>query len=105
VPVRVAQGIRLDGRAVEAIDCGGSDPVRLLLDPVSGLVLAQRYTVRGPEETVETEERYFAYRAVAGIQVPFVTEVRRGGRTILRRHVREIAFNVELPAATFSRPS
>ena len=105
VPVRAASGVTLDGRAVHAVDCGSEPLVRLLLDPVTGLVLGERYTARAPGDAVETEERYFGYRAVDGIQVPFATEVRRNGRTVIRRRLREILFNRELPAETFSRPS
>lgn len=105
VPVRAAPGVTLDGRVVYAVDCGAGDPVRLLLDPDSGLVLAERYTARAPGETVDTEERYLSYRAVDGIQVPFDTEVRRNGRVVIRRRVREIAFNSDLPSGTFARPS
>jgi zinc protease len=105
VRLRGAANVTLDGRAVHAVDCGGDPAVRLLLDPVSGLVLAERYSARGPSGGEEIEERYESYRAVDGIQVPFATEVRRSGRTIIRRRLRDISFNETFPEGTFSQPS
>jgi zinc protease len=107
IPVRPASIAALDGRGVDALECRvGSGTVRLLLDRVSGLVLAEQYEAQQTgAERVETEERYSDYRPVDGIQVPFATEVRRNGVVLVRRRVREIAFNRALPADTFSRPS
>jgi zinc protease len=107
VAARVASGVTLDGRDVDALDCTpGHETVRLLLDRTSGLVLAEQYPAKSTgAERIQSEERYLDYRTVDGIQVPFTTEVRRNGAVVVRRRVREVAFNRDLPADTFSRPS
>jgi hypothetical protein len=106
VTVRAAGRETIDGRPVDALDCAlPTGPVRLLIDPSSGLVVAERYTVHLPGGVVEAEERYSDYRKVEGVMVPFTTALGRGGSTVAERKLKTVAFNVTLPSDIFVKPT
>lgn len=105
VAVRPARRETLDGRAVDALDCAlATGPVRLLIDPVNGLVLGERYAVHLPGGMVDAEERYSDYRDVDGVMVPFTTTLRRGGSVVAERKLKTVRFNVSIPPETFVKP-
>ena len=81
------------------------EPVRLFLDPKTGLVVRQTYMTYGEDGLEETEELYSDYRLVDGVQVAFRAIVRRGGFSVLERELTELTFNTSLDGALFEKPS
>ena len=79
-------------------------PVKVYLDPETGLVVRQTYQSYGENGFQETEELYSDYRLVEGVQVAFRAIVRRGGVPVLERHLSDMTFNDELEADLFSKP-
>ena len=78
-----------------AIDVRGGTmkPVTLVLDPETGLIVAQRYELpTGPSAVAQAEEEFLNYRNVDGLQVAFEAIVRRGGQTFVRRVVRTFEY-------------
>jgi len=91
-----------------AIDVRGGTmkPVTLVLDPATGLIVAQRYELpTGPSAVAQAEEEFLNYRNVDGLQVAFEAIVRRGGQTFVRRVVRTFEYNVPIDPALFTKPS
>ena len=81
----------------------GGQTVQLVIDPSSGLVLAERYVAQTADGEQRVEERFMDYRSIDGIMVPFSTTVRRNGRAVIERRLKSIAFNVTLPPETFEK--
>ena len=80
--------------------------VVLLLDPVTDLVLAQRYEVStGNGGRTMMEEQFSDYKRVDGLQVAFAAVLEEGGLPVLTRRVRTFHYNVSLPADLFRRPA
>ena len=69
VKARRADDLDVDGRKLPVLDValkpGG--PLALVLDPVSGLILRERYPA--PDAAGRVEERFADYRDVDGIKV------------------------------------
>ncbi|MEO6213256.1 MAG: hypothetical protein ABIP65_06480, partial [Vicinamibacterales bacterium] len=74
----------------------------LLFDGATGLLAAQRYG--GTPGDPATEEAFFDYRAVQGMQVAFRVRVRVEGQPPFERMIRAIDFNVPVDAALFAKP-
>jgi zinc protease len=93
-----------DGRALPALRVGGTgmQPVTLVLDPSSGLVLAERYAVP-PGDAVE--EQFSDYRSIGGVKVAFGATVRKGGQPFVSRRVHRVEYNIPLDPALFTKPS
>jgi hypothetical protein len=80
--------------------------VVLLLDPVTNLILAQRYEVAaGDGGRTTMEEQFSDYQRVDGLQVAFAAVVEAGGLPVLTRRVRTVEYNLPLPADLFTRPA
>jgi predicted Zn-dependent peptidase len=96
-----------DGRALPALDVRSAslEPVTLLFDPSTHLVLAQRYQALVGAARAAAEEEYADYRNVDGLQIAFSTVVRRSGTPILRRRLRTFEYNIPLDTALFTKPS
>jgi hypothetical protein len=94
---RLLDGVELSGAAI--------GPIGLYLDRESGLVVKQTYAVQGPGGPEATEEEFFDYRVVDGLQVAFRAVVRRDGETILERVVREFEYNTPIDPELFKRPA
>jgi zinc protease len=96
------------GRGLPAIRVGGQgiQPVTVLLDPSSDLILAQRYEVpAGQAATALMEEIFSDYRNVDGLQVAFSATVRKSGVPFLTRRLRTFEYNIPLDPALFTKPS
>ena len=93
-----------DGRVLPALRVGGTgmQPVTLVLDPSSGLVLAERYAVP-PGDAVE--EQFSDYRSIGGVKVAFGATVRKGGQPFVSRRVHSVGYNIPLDPALFTKPS
>jgi zinc protease len=84
----------------------GTQPVTLLFDPATALILKARYRVGvAGGESVVSEESYSDYRDVHGLKVAFGTEVRREGAPALSRTLRSYEINVPLDSTLFVKPS
>ena len=85
----------------------GTQPLTLLFDPDTALILKARYRVVGGAgaESVVSEESYSDYRNVHGLNVAFATEVRREGAPGLSRTLRSYEINVPLDSTLFTKPS
>jgi zinc protease len=108
VPATRLPDVVKDGRGLTAIGVGGSamQAVVLLLDPVTNLILAQRYEVAaGDGGRTTMEEQFSDYQRVDGLQVAFAAVVEAGGLPVLTRRVRTVEYNLPLPADLFTRPA
>jgi zinc protease len=85
----------------------GTQPLTLLFDPATALILKARYrvVVGAGGESVVSEESYSDYRNVQGLNVAFATEVRREGAPALSRTLRSYEINVPLDSTLFTKPS
>jgi hypothetical protein len=85
----------------------GTQPLTLLFDPATALILKARYRVvfGAGGESVVSEESYSDYRNVQGLNVAFATEVRREGAPALSRTLRSYEINVPLDSTLFTKPS
>ncbi len=95
-----------DGMTFRAIELSGArlEPIVLYIDPATHLVAKQSYVAGGTGQPL-VEEVFSDYRAIDGVQIAFRAEVRRGGETILERHVTSIRLNDPLASTLFKRPS
>ena len=80
------------------------DPVVLYIDPDTGLISKETYVAGGPGQPL-IEELFSDYRPVDGVQVAYVTTIRRGGRPILEQRLRDITINGPLDSTLFERPT
>ena len=108
VPATRLPDVVKQGRGLTAIGVGGGamQAVVLLLDPVTDLILAQRYEVAaGDGGRTTMEEQFSDYQRVDGLQVAFAAVVEAGGLPVLTRRVRTFEYNLPLPADLFTRPA
>src|SRR5207237_7772713 len=69
------------------------EPLVLYIDPRTNLITKQAYVVRAPGQPL-IEELFSAYRRVDGVNVAFTAEVRASGKSIVKRRLHDITFNV-----------
>jgi zinc protease len=100
---RVAD-VTLGGRAMPAIeaDLAPAGRVVVAFDPVTGLMLYQRYG--GADGEATTEETFSDYRQVQGLQVAHHASVKREGQPPIQRIVRTFELNVPLEPGLFKKP-
>ena len=94
------------GRMLDAVEISGASlaPIGLYLDPESGLVAKQTYTLMGPGGAQPAEEEFFDYRLVDGLQVAFRAVVRQRGAAVIERVVHEFEYNTSIAPEMFKRP-
>ena len=92
------------GRMYQTLElsASGLDPIVLSIDSASGLIAKQTF-VPGPGQPI-VEERFSDYRAVDGVQVPFVTTAYSGGQRLGERRITDIKINAPIDPALFKRP-
>lgn len=97
-----AAALQEGSRRLPALELSGSSmaPVTLVFDPVTALMLRERYLMDG----AQVEEEYSDYRRVSGIQVAFKASVRRGGAPLLERVFQSVELNVPLDRSLFTKP-
>jgi zinc protease len=100
------------GQGLSALGVSGAGlkPVTLLLDPVTHLILVQRYEgstnqLSSQKSPQIIEEQFSDYRNLNGLQVAFTARLLRGGLPVLTRRVRSFEYNIPLDAALFTKPS
>ena len=102
---RVLPDVKDDaGRMYQTLElsASGLDPIVLSIDSASGLIAKQTF-VPGPGQPI-VEERFSDYRAVDGVQVPFVTTAYSGGQRLGERRITDIKINAPIDPALFKRP-
>ena len=107
VRARLLPDIKDDtGTLRRALEMSGTDldPVVLYIDPDTGLISKETYLAGGPGQPL-IEELFSEYRPVDGVQVAYVTTIRRGGQPILEQRVRDITINGPLDSTLFERPT
>jgi zinc protease len=94
------------GTLHRALELSGPDldPIVLYIDPATGLISKETYLAGGPGQPL-IEEIFSDYRPVDGVQIAYVTTVRRGGQSILEQRVRNITINDPLESTLFKRPN
>jgi len=105
VRARVLPDVKDDaGRMYQTLElsASGLDPIVLSIDPASGLIAKQTF-VPGPGQPI-VEERFSDYRAVDGVQVPFLTTAYSGGQRLGERRITDIKINAPIDPALFKRP-
>ena len=105
---------RLTATRTDVIEAGQSLPglnvtssgmrgLTVILDPVTSLILKQRYMSADGEGV--TEEAFSDYRDMNGLQVAFRAVLRRPRAPTIERRLQTFEYNVQLPPALFTRPS
>jgi len=105
---KLVPGVSEAGRTMPALEVAlpGATPLTLVFDPATALIVKARYRLASPPDGhVTVEETYSDYRDVHGLQVAFLTELRREGAPVVERRLRSYEFNVPLDSALFSKPS
>src|SRR5580765_6270554 len=81
------------------------DPVVFWINPQTGVIARQTYVV-GPPGQPLVEELLSDYRQVSGVSIPFASEIRSGGRSIVARRITDISIvSTPLDPQLFRRPS
>ena len=107
VRARLLPDIKDDtGTLRRALEVSGIDldPVVLYVDSGTGLISKETYVAGGTGQPL-IEELFSDYRPVDGVQVAYVTTIRRGGQPILEQRVRDITINGPLDSTLFERPT
>jgi zinc protease len=107
VRARLLPDIKDDtGTLRRALEVSGTDldPVVLYVDPNTGLISKEAYVAGGTGQPL-IEELFSDYRPVDGVQVAYLTTIRRGGQPILEQRVRDITINGPLESTLFERPT
>jgi hypothetical protein len=74
-------------------------------DPQTGMITRQTYVV-GPPGQPLVEELLSDYRQVSGVSIPFASEIRSDGRSIVARRITDISIvSTPLDPQLFRRPS
>ena len=105
---------RLTATRTDVIEAGQSLPglnvtssgmrgLTVILDPVTSLILKQRYMSADGEGVAE--EAFSDYRDMNGLQVAFRAVLRRPRAPTIERRLQTFEYNVQLPPALFTRPS
>lgn len=105
---------RLTATRTDVIEAGQSLPglnvtsagmrgLTLILDPVTSLILKQRYMSADGEGVAE--EAFSDYRDMNGLQVAFRAVLRRPRAPTIERRLQTFEYNVQLAPALFTRPS
>jgi zinc protease len=105
---------RLTATRTDVIEAGQSLPglnvtsagmrgLTVILDPVTSLILKQRYMSADGEGV--TEEAFSDYRDMNGLQVAFRAVLRRPRAPTIERRLQTFEYNVQLAPALFTRPS
>ena len=92
------------GRTYHALEISGRDlnPIVLQIDPQSGLVAKETF-IADASSRPTVEEEYADYRAVSGVQIPFLA-TRRTGPVTVGRKVNLLIINQPIDPALFTRP-
>lgn len=105
---------RLTATRTDVIEAGQSLPglnvtsagmrgLTLILDPVTSLILKQRYMSADGEGVAE--EAFSDYRDMNGLQVAFRAVLRRPRAPTIERRLQTFEYNVQLAPTLFTRPS
>ena len=105
---------RLTATRTDVVEAGQSLPglnvtsagmrgLTVILDPVTSLILKQRYMSADGEGLAE--EAFSDYRDMNGLQVAFRAVLRRPRAPTIERRLQTFEYNVQLPPALFTRPS
>jgi zinc protease len=102
---RRVDGEVLNGRAAPSllIDLRASGPLKLILDPDTGLIVRQLYYTRTGSGVVE--ETLSDYRDVKGLKVAFSVTIRHPAEPPITRTLRTFEYNVPLDASVFAKQS
>lgn len=79
------------------------EALTLVVDTATGNLIAKRYRGVGTGGGADIEERYFDYREVAGLRVPFRFETLQNGAPFMDGTLREIRFDSAPDAAELGR--
>ena len=95
----------IEGKPLPAleVDLTPSKRLTLLFDPDTGLLISQRYG--GAAGDPATEETFYDYRDVQGMQVAFRIRVRVEGQPPIERVTQTIDFNVPVDPSLFTKPA
>jgi hypothetical protein len=85
------------------VTSAGMRGLTVILDPVTSLILKQRYMAADGEGLAE--EAFSDYRDVNGLQVAFRAVLRRPGAPTIERRLQTFEYNLSLPPALFTKPS
>jgi len=96
--------VRFENAMMPAVEVqlAAAGRLTMLFDGATGLLAAQRYG--GTPGDPATEETFFDYRPVQGLQVAYRVRVRVAGQPPFERTIRSIDFNVPVDAALFVKP-
>jgi zinc protease len=105
---------RLTATRTDVIEAGQSLPglnvtsaglrgLTVIFDPVTSLILKQRYMSADGEGVAE--EAFSDYRDMDGLQVAFRAVLRRPRAPTIERRLQTFEYNLQLPPALFTRPS
>lgn len=96
----------LDGREVYRLNLikGADDTYQFFIDSETYLINRMVIQTNYEGNIVEGETILGDYRTVSGITVPFRTEVRYGGQTLMTNIIDKVEFDVTVDDKVFSRP-
>ncbi|MBI3403858.1 MAG: insulinase family protein [Acidobacteria bacterium] len=94
-----------DGKKAHVLEWGHpAGAVKLFFDPISHLLIGARYRGGEESEPVVAEHHWSDFRAVQGMQFPYVSSVLQNGQPFTRQMVTEILLNTKPDPQIFSRP-
>jgi zinc protease len=97
--------IRNGARGSRVLEFSGRDlALKLYLDD-QDLIAKQAFTTTGADGmSLDVEEVFSDYRTINGVRVPFEAQLMHNGQPIMKRTLKSVTFNGQVPETLFARP-
>jgi hypothetical protein len=101
----LAEEIRSGTRAPRILEFTGRDLALKLYIDDQDLIARQAFSTMGPDGMpVQVEEVFSDYRTVSGVRVPFEAQLLHNGQPVMKRTLKSVTFNGQVPETLFARP-
>jgi hypothetical protein len=97
--------IRNGTRSSRALEFTGRDLTLKLYIDDQNLIAKQAFTTTGADGMpLQVEEVFSDYRTIDGVRVPFEAQLMHNGQPVMKRTLKSVTFNGQVPETLFARP-
>ena len=97
--------IRGGTRASRVLEFTGRDLALKLYIDDQDLIAKQAFTTTGADGmSLDVEEVFSDYRTINGVRVPFEAQLMHNGQPVMKRTLKSVTFNGQVPETLFARP-
>jgi len=97
--------IRNGTRSPRALEFTGRDLTLKLYIDDQNLIAKQAFTTTGADGMpLQVEEVFSDYRTIDGVRVPFEAQLMHNGQPVMKRTLKSVTFNGQVPETLFARP-